>query len=143
MTARDVGRATAFYRDVLGLRLLFSAGAMAFFDCGGIRLMLGEPSGPEFDHPGSIVYFQVGDIASAHAELSGRGVAFRTAPHLVARMPDHELWMAFFDDSEGNTLALMAEVRPVGRSPEPAAATLAPATPETAVLPSEGGAEER
>ncbi|MGE3888591.1 MAG: VOC family protein [Vicinamibacterales bacterium] len=111
MNARDIARATAFYRDVLGLKSLFSAGTMSFFDCGGTRLMLGLPSGPEYDHPGSILYFKVDDIAAVHETLAGRGVNFKSAPHLVARLPDHELWMAFFGDTEGNTLALMAEVR--------------------------------
>jgi predicted enzyme related to lactoylglutathione lyase len=112
MTAHDITRATTFYRDTLGLRFLFSAGTMAFFDCQGVRLMLGLPSGPEYDHPGSVLYFTVDDIGAAHAALAGRGVHFKGVPHLVARLPDHELWMAFFDDTEGNTLALMSEVRP-------------------------------
>ncbi len=114
MNARDVARATAFYRDTLGLPFLFSGGPMSFFDCGGVRLMLGPASGPEYDHPGSILYFRVGDIHAMHDALTARGVSFRAAPHLVARMPDHELWMAFFDDTEGNTLALMSEVRNPG-----------------------------
>lgn len=111
MNARDLPRALAFYRDTLGLPFLFSAGTMAFFDCGGVRLMLGIPSGPEYDHPGSILYFRVDDIHAMHETLTARGVSFRSTPHLVARLPDHELWMAFFDDTEGNVLALMAEVR--------------------------------
>lgn len=111
MNAHDIARATDFYRDALGLRFLFSAGTMSFFDCGGTRLMLGLPSGAEYDHPGSILYFKVDDIAATHEALTARGVAFKTAPHLVARLPDHELWMAFFGDTEGNTLALMAEVK--------------------------------
>ena len=111
MNAHDITRATGFYRDALGLKFLFSAGTMSFFDCGGTRLMLSLPSGAEYDHPGSILYFKVDDIAATHEALTARGVAFKTAPHLVARLPDHELWMAFFGDTEGNTLALMAEVR--------------------------------
>ena len=112
MTAHDLPRAIAFYRDVLGLKLLFEAPPkMAFFDCGGIRLMVGVPEEKEFDHPGSVLYFKVDDIRATHAVFKERGVAFRTEPHLVAKMPDHELWMAFFHDSEGNTLALMSEVR--------------------------------
>jgi methylmalonyl-CoA/ethylmalonyl-CoA epimerase len=111
MTAHDIARATTFYRDTLGLRFLFSAGTMSFFDCQGVRLMLGLPSSPEYDHPGSVLYFTVPDINAAHATLVGRAVHFKGVPHLVARMPDHELWMAFFDDPEGNTLALMSEVR--------------------------------
>ena len=111
MNARDVARATDFYRDALGLKFLFTAGTMSFFDCGGTRLMLGLPSGAEYDHPGSILYFKVDDIAAAHEALAARGVTFKAVPHLVARMPDHELWLAFFGDTEGTTLALMAEVR--------------------------------
>ena len=111
INARDITRATAFYRDTLGLPFLFSAGTMSFFDCDGVRLMLGVASAPEYDHPGSVLYFTVDDINAAHATLVGRGVTFKGVPHLVARMPDHELWMAFFDDTEGNTLALMSEVR--------------------------------
>ncbi len=111
VNAHDIDRAAAFYRDVLGMKLLFRAGQLAFFDAGGIRLMLTLPEKPEFDHPGSILYFKVADIKAAHAALAGRGVRFEDEPHLIARMPDHELWMTFFRDSERNLLALMAEVR--------------------------------
>jgi len=111
MNAKDIARAIAFYRDTLGIRHLFTFGTLAFFDCGGVRLMLGLPEKPEFDHPGSVLYFKVDDIRAAHATLEGRGVAFEGPPHLIAKMPDHELWMAFFRDSEANLLALMAEVR--------------------------------
>ena len=110
MTAREMDRATAFYADVLGLKLLFRAGELSFFDLGGVRLMLAKPE-PMFDHPGSILYFKVEDIAARHAELTAKGVNFIDEPHLIARMPDHELWMTFFRDTEGNTLALMAERR--------------------------------
>ncbi len=112
VTARDLDRATAFYRDILGLRFLFRAPNLAFFDCDGVRLMLGVPKQAAFDHPSSILYFSVGDLESAYAVLAARGVTFTDRPHLVATMPDHELWMAFFTDSEGNMLALMSEVRP-------------------------------
>lgn len=110
MPVHDLARATGFYRDQLGLPFLFSVPQLAFFDCGGVRLMLSIPSAAEFDHPGSVLYFRVPDIQAAHDELSGRGIPFRGPPHCVARMPDHELWLAFFDDPEGNTLALMSEV---------------------------------
>jgi predicted enzyme related to lactoylglutathione lyase len=93
------------------MKLLFEVPNMAFFDCGGIRLMLGLPDGPEHDHPGSIVYFKVDDIEGAHGTLSSRGVRFVVKPHLVARMPDHDLWMAFFEDLDRNILALMSEAR--------------------------------
>jgi predicted enzyme related to lactoylglutathione lyase len=110
VTAKDLDRAVAFYRDTLGMSFLFRVPNMAFFDCAGIRLMLGVPEAPEFDHASSILYFTVDDIQQAHTTLADRGVDFRSEPHRIAKMPDHDLWMAFFRDSEGNTLALMSEV---------------------------------
>jgi len=112
INAHDVERACTFYQDTLGLKLLFKAGpGLAFFDCGGVRLMLTRPEKPEFDHPGSILYFSVPDIQSAHATMKERGVHFEDEPHMIARMPDHALWMVFFRDTEGNLMALMSEVR--------------------------------
>lgn len=112
MNAHDIPRAVHFYREALGMRLLFEAPPkMAFFDCGGTRLMLSLPETAEYDHPGSILYFRVDDIDATHDALSSRGVTFASRPHLVARMTDHELWMTFFKDTEGNTLALMSEKR--------------------------------
>jgi methylmalonyl-CoA/ethylmalonyl-CoA epimerase len=112
VTVHDLDRAVAFYRDVLGMKLLFQfPPKMAFFDCGGIRLMLSLPDEPEFDHPASILYYPVDDLQGAWAHLKDHGADLRREPHLVARMPDHELWMAFFRDPEGNTVALMSEVR--------------------------------
>lgn len=111
VSARDLDRATTFYRDILGLRFLFRVPNLAFFDCAGVRLMLGVPEQAEVARPSSILYFTVVDLESAYATLVARGVAFTDRPHLVATLPDHELWMAFFADSEGNTLALMSEVR--------------------------------
>ena len=106
---RDIARAVAFYRDALGLKLLFQAPPqLAFFDCGGVRLMLG-PAEPEFDHQGSVLYFAVEDIKAAHTALAAAGVTFRTEPHMVAKLPDREVWLADFLDSEGNVLALMSE----------------------------------
>jgi len=111
ITVKDLGRAVAFYRDVLGMRLLFEAPPkLAFFDAGGVRLMLSLPEKPEFDHPASILYYVVADIQAEHEYLRRRGVVFSGHPHLVAKLPDHELWLDFFSDSEGNTLALMSEV---------------------------------
>jgi predicted enzyme related to lactoylglutathione lyase len=106
----DLERATAFYRDALGMKFLFQVPQLAFFDCGGIRLMLSRPERPEFDHPGSILYFAVPDIQQAYQELSSRGARFEAAPHIIAPMPAYDLWMAFFRDSEDNLLALMSEV---------------------------------
>jgi methylmalonyl-CoA/ethylmalonyl-CoA epimerase len=112
VTVHDLDRAVAFYRDVLGMKFLFQAPPkLAFFDCGGIRLMLSLPEKAELDHPGSILYYKVDDIQATWKSLSGHGADLRGEPHLLARMPDHELWMAFFRDTEGNTLALMSEVR--------------------------------
>jgi methylmalonyl-CoA/ethylmalonyl-CoA epimerase len=107
---KDVERATAFYRDVLGLKFLFNAPSMAFFDCGGVRLMLGTASAPEYDHPSSILYFRVADIQEGYQRLVGKGVEIISAPRLIAPMPDHDLWMTAFKDSEGNIHQLMSEV---------------------------------
>jgi methylmalonyl-CoA/ethylmalonyl-CoA epimerase len=112
INVRDLERAVAFYRDTLGMRFLFQApGGLAFFDAGGVRLMLGVAEKAEFDHPGSILYYRVPDIGAAYTTLIGRGVTFIDEPHLIAKMPDHELWMTFFRDSEENVLALMEERR--------------------------------
>lgn len=128
VNARDLPRATAFYRDSLGIRHLFDAPPqMSFFDCGGIRLLVGVAEKGEFDHPSSILYFAVDDIKSAHADLVARGVAFRDAPHLAARLPDREIWLAFFNDSEGNVHALISEVAPKGDAAAAAPWRAAPA----------------
>jgi methylmalonyl-CoA/ethylmalonyl-CoA epimerase len=111
INVHDTDRAVGFYRDILGLKLLFTAGRLAFFDCGGVRLMLSPPERPEFDHPASILYFQVADIKAAHARLVEHKVKTESEPHVVARMPDHDLWLADFRDSEGNVMCLMSEVR--------------------------------
>ena len=106
----DLPRATAFYRDALGLPLLFTAGNMAFFDCDGVRLMLGPASSPELDHPSSILYFRVPDINVAHRRLVERGVRIEALPRLIAPMKTYDLWMVGFRDSEGNIMQLMSEV---------------------------------
>lgn len=108
----DIERATAFYREQLGLPFLFTAGKLAFFDCGGVRLMLDVPEKPEFDHPSSILYFAVRDITAAYRRMQSGGVQFEDEPHVIARMAGHDLWMTFFRDSENNLLALMSEVKP-------------------------------
>jgi len=108
---KDIDRAVAFYRDTLGMRFLFTAPPqMGFFDCGGVRLMLAVPSEPRFDHPSSILYFAVDDIKVTHEALVAKGVTFEREPALVAKLEKTELWLAFFKDSEGNTMALMSEV---------------------------------
>src|SRR5438270_9706229 len=107
---KDVKRATEFYRDKLGMKYLFAAGNIAFFDCGGIRLMLDKPEVPEAGT--STIYFKVPEINEAHQQMKSRGVEFVDQPHLIAKLPDHDLWMTFFRDSEGNVLSMMSEVRP-------------------------------
>lgn len=110
--AHDVDRAVAFYQNVLGLKLLLKAPpALAFFDCGGVRLMIDSPEQPEFDHTSSILYFAVPDIQATYAQMKQGRVHFEDEPHVIARMPDHDLWMTFFRDSEDNLMALMSEVR--------------------------------
>jgi methylmalonyl-CoA/ethylmalonyl-CoA epimerase len=110
VNVHDLDRAVAFYRDVLGMKFLFQFPGLAFFDCAGVRIMLSSPEDAQFDHPSSLIYYCVDDIRQAFDLLSRRGVSFIDEPHRTAQMPDHELWMAFFGDTEGNTLALMSEV---------------------------------
>jgi predicted enzyme related to lactoylglutathione lyase len=111
MRAHDVERAVRFYRDTLGVPFLFAAPPrLAFFNCEGVRLMLSTPE-PGFDHPGSVVYFAVEDIRQVHETLQSRGVTFKTGPHKIATLADREVWLADFEDSEGNTVALMSEPR--------------------------------
>jgi len=111
ITVHDLKQATAFYRDVLGIKLLFEVPNMSFFACGSVRLMLSVAEKPELAHPASILYFKVQDLQAAHHALVSRGVRFEDKPHLVARMPDHELWMTFFRDMDNNLFGLMSEVR--------------------------------
>ncbi len=112
INVHDIDQAMAFYRDVLGLKFLFSAPpGLAFFDCGGVRLMLTIPEAGEHDHLSSVIYYVVPDVGEAHRTLSARGVAFEDAPHIVARMEGIELWMVSLKDPDGNLLALMCEVK--------------------------------
>lgn len=116
VSVSDVDRAVGFYRDTLGMPFLFRVPGqpMAFFDCDGVRLYLGEPESEEFRSRG-LIYFRVEDIADAHRVLAERGVRFRDEPHAVHRTETSVLWMAFFTDPDGNNLALMAEV-PIDRA---------------------------
>jgi methylmalonyl-CoA/ethylmalonyl-CoA epimerase len=108
ITVTDVSRAIGFYRDTLGMKFLFQVPNMGFFDAGGVRLMLSVSERPAETYS-SILYFKVPDIHEAHRTLAGRGAIFEGEPHLIARMPDHDLWMAFFRDPDRNLLALMSE----------------------------------
>ena len=109
----DIDRAVAFYRDTLGMRFLFQAPpGLGFFDCAGVRLMLDAPAKAQAENYSSVIYYRVPDLQTAFETLSARGVPFEAAPHLIAKLPDHELWIAFFRDPDGNLLALMSEVRP-------------------------------
>jgi methylmalonyl-CoA/ethylmalonyl-CoA epimerase len=114
----DLERAVRWYESVLGLRLLFRAPpGLAFFDCGGVRLMLSRPEAESASAAG-VLYYVVDDLPAAHAVLVARGADLVDTPHLVARLPDHDLWMTFCRDSEGNLLGLMSEVR--GERDDPA-----------------------
>ncbi len=111
MNVKDIDRAVAFYRDVLGLPFLFQAGNLAFFDLGGVRLMLDIPESPRFDHPGSPLYFRIADIQAGHAHLVSHGVQMEPeGAHIVDKDASMDLWMTFFEDGEGNLLALASEV---------------------------------
>ena len=112
ITVGDVAKATAFYRDVLGLKFLFPAGpSMAFFAAGSVRIMLTTPQGAGTVGKNSILYFKVADIAATHAAIVARGAEAASQPRMIAKMPDYELWMAAVRDLEGNVIELMSEVR--------------------------------
>jgi methylmalonyl-CoA/ethylmalonyl-CoA epimerase len=107
----DIQRAIAFYRDTLGMRFLFQAPPdLAFFDLSGVRLLLDGPAKAQAGNS-SVIYYKVSDLQSAFTTLSERGVQFEAEPHMIAKLPDHELWMAFFRDPDRNLIALMSEVR--------------------------------
>ena len=110
INVHDLDRAVAFYRDILGIPFLYQFPGLAFFQCGEVRLMLGQAEKPEFDHPSSVLYYKVRDIHQAYHSLKDYGVSLIDEPHLIAQMPDHELWMFFLSDLDGNTLGIMAEV---------------------------------
>ena len=108
--AKDINRAILFYKDLLELPLLFNTDTMAFFDCDGIRLMLSLPEKEQFTNASSVLYFQVDDITQSYSQMKEKGVSFIDKPHVVAKMDSTETWMVFFNDTEGNTHALMSEV---------------------------------
>jgi predicted enzyme related to lactoylglutathione lyase len=112
LVVRDVAQATTFYRDVLGLKFLFSAGPqLAFLQAGTVRLMLTQPEGTTEAGKNSLLYFKVNDVSATHAAILARGAKNEHDPRLVAKMPDHELWMAFVRDPDGNIVGMMEEKR--------------------------------
>jgi methylmalonyl-CoA/ethylmalonyl-CoA epimerase len=113
LTVSDIARSKDFYQNTLGMKFLFDAGSMAFFQCGDIRFMIGtspEPFQAQSPHGGTLLYFKVSDIHQAHEFLKEKGVVFHQRPHLVAKMPDHELWLAFIKDPDENILGVMSEI---------------------------------
>ena len=108
LTVSDLARAKAFYGEALGMKFLFDAGTMAFFQCGGVRVMLGLAEQP-VTAAGTIIYYKVSDILEVHAALVEKAVAFLQPPHVVAKMPGHDLWLAFLKDPDGNVIGLMSE----------------------------------
>jgi methylmalonyl-CoA/ethylmalonyl-CoA epimerase len=111
LTVTDLAEAKLFYGDTLGMKFLFDAGKMAFYQCGDIRLMIGLSETP-VTPVGTILYFKVDELDAVCAALKGQGVELIQEAHLIAKMPDHDLWMAFVKDPSGNVLGLMSEVRP-------------------------------
>ncbi len=107
----DVDRSVEFYENTLELKLLFRAPPnLAFFDCGGVRLMLTIPQGEGVDNSTSIIYYKVDDIEAATANLKAKGVDFIHDPQMTAKMEDHELWIGFLHDPDENIIGIMAEV---------------------------------
>ncbi|WP_371811484.1 VOC family protein [Sporosarcina sp. Te-1] len=106
---KNFERAVSFYETVLEVPKLFEAGQLAFFDCGGVRLLLSPPEKEEFATASSVIYFHVKHIEEAYTAFKEKGVRFTDEPHLIAKMGQTETWMVFFTDSEDNTLALMSE----------------------------------
>ena len=116
----DVDRSEAFYEKALGLRKLYRYGDLSFFDCAGVRLLIDKVEGGGEVKPQGCIYFRCADIALTMDELRSRGVTFTSGPELIAKMDDHDLWMAFFTDPDGHTLAVMQEA-PKGYAPPPQA----------------------
>lgn len=111
----DLDSGVTFYRDTLGIPFLFTAPPqMAFFDCGGVRLLVGVMPEGQSAQRGSAIYFHVSDIDAVFSSLKQKGVRFSATPHVVHRTDTTELWLAEFNDPDGNQLALMSEVRAKG-----------------------------
>ena len=112
ITVSDVAKVLPFYRDILGLRFLFSPSPeLAFLMAGEARLMLSTSQGHTAIGANSILYFKVSEVEATQADMVSRGAALERAPQLTARMPDHELWIGFLRDPDGNLVGLMEEKR--------------------------------
>jgi len=111
LTVHDMDRAIAFWRDTVGLKFLFQAPNVAFFDVAGVRLMLGSAESPDVKPAGTVLYFEVEDLDRAFESLRERGAAVAKGgePHFIANLGQKELWMAFLLDPDGNVFALMSE----------------------------------
>ena len=110
LTVDDIAQAKDFYQNTLGMKFLFDAGHLAFLQCGSVRIMLTQPEKPG-PRGGTILYYKVDDIHSTCAQIKARGAALLEEPHLIARMPDHDLWMASLNDPGDNILGIMCELR--------------------------------
>ncbi|UPW83283.1 VOC family protein [Lysinibacillus sp. Ag94] len=108
---KELDRAIYFYKEKLGLSLLFNTDSMAFFECNGLRLLLTLPEKDEFIYSSSIIYFQVENLSMTYEDLVNKNVTFIDEPHVVAKMGQTETWMVFFKDTEDNTHAFMSEVQ--------------------------------
>jgi catechol 2,3-dioxygenase-like lactoylglutathione lyase family enzyme len=111
ITVTEIDRATAFYRDALGLPVLMTAPNMAFFNCGGVRLYLSSGQGPEHTGGNSFLYFKTPDINAFLTGAKAKAITIHQEPNVIARMPDHDLWLMWIKDSEGNLLGIMEERR--------------------------------
>ena len=110
VNVKNVTRAVNFYKDVIGLPLLFESNGLAFFQCGETRLLLSLPEKAEFDHPSSVLYFKTDKLSSTVMSMQEAGAEFIDEPHMVGKMGDIEIWMAFFKDGEGNIHPVMSAV---------------------------------
>jgi methylmalonyl-CoA/ethylmalonyl-CoA epimerase len=113
LPVRDIGEATRFYRDILGLRHLFDAPpGLSFFDCGGVQLMLAGPAGQgkDGDQQHAVLFYDVADIKDTHARIKSAGAKSLEEPRVIARMNAREIWVSSVSDGQGNVVSLMSDV---------------------------------
>jgi predicted enzyme related to lactoylglutathione lyase len=112
ITVKDVPKAKHFYSEVLGLQALFDAGPnLSFLAAGSVRIMLTTPQGAGEPGKNSVLYFRTKDVENAYRQFVERGANAERPPQLTAKLPDHELWIGFLRDPEGNLVGLMEERR--------------------------------